>query len=157
MTHELHELDLFARGPEQMRAIGRRLGEVCTAGDVIGLLGPLGAGKTCLAQGIAAGLGVPGDVAVASPTFSIVHEYRGRLPMYHMDFYRLEGADFEEAGLEEYLDGSGVVVVEWAERWPSMLDHATLLVRIATAGGERRLRCETGTARLARALAVTEA
>jgi tRNA threonylcarbamoyladenosine biosynthesis protein TsaE len=80
---------------------------------VIGLCGDLGAGKTCLVKGIATGLGIAAE-EVVSPTFTLVTEhYRGRIPLYHLDLYRLEGVAFEELGFEEYLFGRGVAVIEW--------------------------------------------
>jgi len=99
------------------------------AGDVILLEGGLGAGKTVLAQGIAQGLGV--EDPVTSPTFTLIHEYAGRLPLYHVDLYRLAGdADAAAIGLEEYIYGDGVTVVEWPDRAGGLLpdDHLTVLL-----------------------------
>ena len=107
--------DLFASA-EATRALGAAWAARCAGGEVFALHGPLGAGKTELVKGLARGLGFPGEVT--SPTFSLLHEYLGgRLPLYHFDLYRLGGA--EEAvrlGIEEYLEGGGVAVVEWPER-----------------------------------------
>jgi len=95
--------------------LGRRLGARCRGGELIGLIGDLGSGKTCLARGIAAGLGVdPGSVV--SPTFTLVAEYEGRLPLVHVDLYRLEHAEADEGWLRECLFGPGVAVVEWFDR-----------------------------------------
>lgn len=98
-------------------ALGERWGREARAGLVIGLSGDLGAGKTQLVKGFARGLGITGRVL--SPTFALVHEYRGgRLALFHLDLYRLESrAQIVGAGLEEYLSPAGVTVVEWAERW----------------------------------------
>lgn len=94
---------------------GRRLGKELEAGDVICLFGELGSGKTTFSQGIAAGLGVAGPVT--SPTFTLIKVYQGRLPFYHADLYRLEDpAQLEDLGLEEFIYGDGVFVVEWAGR-----------------------------------------
>ena len=98
-----------------------RLGEVIGLntgpGAVIALHGDLGAGKTRLAKGIAKGLRVPEKDRVSSPTFALIHEHEGRMPLYHMDFYRLpEGFDDTELGLDDYLWGDGVCVIEWADR-----------------------------------------
>ena len=95
-------------------ALGKKIGQQLVAGDVLVLDGDLGAGKTTFTKGLAAGLEIP-DI-IKSPTFTIIHEYQdGRLPLYHMDAYRLETGGAEDLGLEEYFDGDGVSVVEWAE------------------------------------------
>lgn len=95
-------------------ALGKKIGARLQSGDVLVLDGDLGAGKTTFTKGIAAGLDIP-DI-IKSPTFTIIHEYQdGRLPLYHMDAYRLENGGAEDLGLEEYFDGDGVCVVEWAE------------------------------------------
>ncbi|MCD7132398.1 tRNA (adenosine(37)-N6)-threonylcarbamoyltransferase complex ATPase subunit type 1 TsaE [Limosilactobacillus balticus] len=95
-------------------ALGKNIGQQLVAGDVLVLDGDLGAGKTTFTKGLAAGLAIP-DI-IKSPTFTIIHEYQdGRLPLYHMDAYRLENGGAEDLGLEEYFDGDGVSVVEWAE------------------------------------------
>lgn len=95
-------------------ALGKKIGQQLVAGDVLVLDGDLGAGKTTFTKGLAAGLEIP-DI-IKSPTFTIIHEYQdGRLPLYHMDAYRLENGGAEDLGLEEYFDGDGVSVVEWAE------------------------------------------
>lgn len=95
-------------------ALGKKIGQQLVAGDVLVLDGDLGAGKTTFTKGLAAGLEIP-DI-IKSPTFTIIHEYQdGRLPLYHMDAYRLENGGAEGLGLEEYFDGDGVSVVEWAE------------------------------------------
>ncbi len=98
---------------EETQRLGQQIGRCVTAGMVIGLCGDLGAGKTCLVKGIATGLGIAAE-EVVSPTFTLVTEhYRGRIPLYHLDLYRLEGVTLEELGFEEYLFGRGVAVIEW--------------------------------------------
>jgi tRNA threonylcarbamoyladenosine biosynthesis protein TsaE len=94
-------------------------------GDILALCGDLGAGKTHFVKGLAAGLKT--DAAVTSPTFTLIHEYLGgRLPLYHFDFYRLEEADEAlKIGLDEYLDGDGVCVIEWADKFPALLPAPT--------------------------------
>jgi len=100
---------------EQTRRIGLALGRLLAPGDVVLLEGELGAGKTALTQGIGAGLGV--QAVINSPTFTILKEYSGRLPLYHFDLYRIESPDEIYAlGFEDYFVGDGVCVVEWAER-----------------------------------------
>jgi tRNA threonylcarbamoyladenosine biosynthesis protein TsaE len=116
------------QSPEQTRAFGQRLGETAVSGCVAALVGELGAGKTCLSQGIAAGLSVRGPIT--SPTFVIVQAYPdGRLPFFHADYYRLgEDSELVELGLDEILEGEGVVAVEWADRfWETLpADHLRL-------------------------------
>jgi len=97
--------------------LGEILGGCLSPGDVVALTGELGSGKTCLTQGIARGVGVSAGYHVTSPTFTLVNEYPGNIPLYHVDVYRLSGpADLEDLGFEEYIYGDGVVVVEWAEK-----------------------------------------
>jgi tRNA threonylcarbamoyladenosine biosynthesis protein TsaE len=102
---------------EETRALGAALGRAARAGDVLWLHGELGAGKTELTKGLAEGLHCASPVS--SPSFALIHEYAGgRLPLYHADLYRLEGAAAVELGLEDYLEGEGVTAVEWGERLP---------------------------------------
>jgi len=101
----------------ETRRIGRIIGETAGAGSLIGLYGDLGCGKTALVQGLAMGLGVPETVYVTSPSYTLVNEYSGRLPLFHLDLYRLSDTDFEDIGLYDILNThSAVVAVEWAER-----------------------------------------
>jgi len=113
-----HSLDFFSHSEAQTRRLGARLGELLQSGDVICLAGELGAGKTCLAQGIGQGLGIEGPIT--SPSFTLINEYRpeqARLPFYHIDLYRIEEAkETLSLGLEEYFYGEGACVVEWADR-----------------------------------------
>lgn len=102
------------------------LGQQARPGDIITLNGSLGAGKTALCQFIGQGLGVPEGCYITSPTFSIVHEYPGRIPFYHMDLYRLEYEDLEELGLEDYLYGKGLCVIEWPERMEDLMPRHRL-------------------------------
>ena len=108
----------ISRSPEETRALGESWGKAASTGMVIGLTGDLGAGKTELVKGLARGLGV--KTQVHSPTFALIHEYTdGRLPLFHVDLYRLESASqVLGAGLEEYFyNPAGVTVIEWVERW----------------------------------------
>jgi tRNA threonylcarbamoyladenosine biosynthesis protein TsaE len=135
-----------SHSPDETRRLGARLGEVLEAGDVIALEGPLGAGKTCLVQGIAAGLGVDPALPVTSPSFTLVGEYPARIPLRHADFYRVPSyGRLEAAGFDDLLDGSGVLVVEWAERFPEALPPNPLLIRIEIRSESvRRLRLAGG-------------
>lgn len=126
-------IELISRSTQETLEIGRKLGETFRGGEVVELCGPLGAGKTRLAKGLALGLGVPGDELVVSPTFVLVREYAGRLRFYHCDAYRLETADELLAlGVEEMLEGgSSVVAIEWADRVPAVLAPDTFRVDLA--------------------------
>lgn len=118
--------------------IGLLLGKLLQPGDIICLYGRLGAGKTAFAQGVARGLGV--EDPVTSPTFILINEYEGRLPFYHFDAYRLEGADdFAGLGYEEYFYGDGVALVEWADRVSDALPPERLDVELEPDGEEQRL------------------
>jgi tRNA threonylcarbamoyladenosine biosynthesis protein TsaE len=123
--------------------LGRLLGELALPGDVICLDGDLGAGKTTLTQAIAAGLDVPGACYVTSPSFAIFHEYPGRIPLYHMDFYRLhDSLEIAELGLEEYFFLAGLTVIEWAERGEDLLPENRLQLRLETdSEGGRSVHC----------------
>lgn len=132
-----------SHSPAETRAFGRTLGELLRAGDVLALSGPLGAGKTCLVQGLAAGLGVDPSVPVTSPTFVLVAEYPGRLWLRHADFYRVESyARLEDAGFDDLLEGDAVVVVEWPERFPDALPAERLELSLEPGPGaeERTIR-----------------
>lgn len=113
-----HDLDLVSRSEAQTRRLGTRLGALLHPGDVICLAGKLGTGKTCFAKGVGRGLGVKRPIT--SPTFTLINEYRedgGRPPFYHIDLYRVESVEEVKAlGLEEYLYGEGVCIIEWADR-----------------------------------------
>lgn len=120
-------------------AFGRALAERLGPGTVVAFYGDLGSGKTTMIKGVAAGLGV--SETVRSPSFVIVTEYQGRLPVYHIDLYRLDDpAALEGIGLEEYLLGDGVCLVEWAERAEKLLPADTIQVRLAVTGGGRTIR-----------------
>lgn len=125
---------------EDTQAVAARLASLLRPGDVITLAGDLGAGKTTFTRGLVAALGVPAQ-AVTSPTFTLLHEYRGgRLPVYHADAYRLtQAGDAEEIGLLEAInDGQGVAVIEWAERIISALPAARLEITLDDIGDDSR-------------------
>lgn len=127
----------LTRSPEETRALGERLGAGLGPGDVVACMGALGVGKTCFLQGVARGLGV--ESAVTSPTFVLVSQYRGRLPLYHVDAYRTERlTELLEIGIEEYLDGEGVTVIEWADKVLPLLPARTITVSISGLGDEPR-------------------
>jgi tRNA threonylcarbamoyladenosine biosynthesis protein TsaE len=136
----MNSLELTTHSPEQTQEFGTRLGKIARSGDVVLLTGKLGAGKTCLTQGIAWGLDID-DYAI-SPSFVLVRELYGRLPLYHLDFYRLENLEeIAELGLDEYFYGQGVSVVEWADRALSLLPPENLLIEMDyVSDSERRLK-----------------
>jgi tRNA threonylcarbamoyladenosine biosynthesis protein TsaE len=140
--------------PAATEALGHRLGGLLFPGAVVALVGPLGAGKTFLARAVALGLGVPDGRVVTSPTFVLVQEYQGRLPVYHFDAYRLRGeGEFADLGAQEYFEGDGVCLVEWADRVPGCLPAERLDVELSVTGEtSRRARIE-GQGGLYRALA----
>ena len=128
--------DTITNSEEATSAAGEELARRLAAGDVVLLYGELGAGKTAFVRGLARGLGAPVE-EVSSPTFTLVQEYQGRLPLYHVDLYRLEPAEVDDLGLEELVSGDGVVAIEWAERWRGRPDDV-IEVRLEHAGEDRR-------------------
>ena len=122
-------LELDTSKPEQTQELGKTIGSLLSGGEVILLIGELGTGKTTLTQGIAKGLEI--EEYTKSPTFVLVHEYEGRLHLYHIDLYRIEG-DLEawDIGIDEYLSGNGISVIEWADRAPKIYPEDRLIVRL---------------------------
>lgn len=124
--------------PEQTRQLGRCLGQLIRQPQVVLLAGDLGAGKTCFTQGLALGLEVPEQDPIVSPTYTLMNFYRGRLELFHFDLYRLSDADdLIDLGLDDFLPGAGVAVVEWADRFSGLADEY-LAVDIAHAGETAR-------------------
>ena len=122
--------ELISHSPEQTQELGKRIGELAQSGDVFLLTGQLGAGKTCLTQGIAWGLDI--QEYTLSPSFVIMRKLYGRLPLYHVDLYRLDRIEESmELGLDDYLYGKGVCVVEWAEKALGILTTEYLIVEIS--------------------------
>lgn len=108
---------LISKDAEQTRQLGRLIGQLLQKGIVIRLIGDLGAGKTCFVQGLAAGLEIPDTYAVTSPTYTLINEFPGRLPLFHVDLYRIHsGEDAEAIGFYDIIAPNHVVVVEWADR-----------------------------------------
>lgn len=130
-------MKVVSRSAQETQTLGERLGARLGRGDVVACIGPLGAGKTCFLQGLARGLGVM--TGVTSPTFVLVNQYRGRLPVYHVDAYRTGSlTELVDLGLEEMLHGEGVTVVEWADKLLPLLPPRTVTVTIAGLGDEPR-------------------
>ena len=138
----MERLKLVTHSPEETRELGKSLGRLAEPGDIYLLVGKLGAGKTCLTQGIAWGLGI--KEYTLSPSFVIMREMHGRLPLYHMDFYRLDNiAEISDLGLDDYLYGQGVCVIEWAEKGLAVLPDDHLLVDMSyVSENERALEIE---------------
>jgi tRNA threonylcarbamoyladenosine biosynthesis protein TsaE len=125
----MKSLKLVTHSPEQTQKLGTSLGKMAEPGDIFLLVGKLGAGKTCLTQGIAYGLDI-GEYTL-SPSFVIMRELHGRLPLYHMDFYRLENIEeISDLGLDDYLYGKGICVIEWADKGLAVLPDDHLLIKI---------------------------
>jgi len=129
---------IISHSPEETFAYGQRLAASLQKGDVLALSGELGAGKTHLVKGLAAGLGLESEVT--SPTFTLVHEYTsGRLLLFHIDLYRLESPDEAlKIGLDEYLDSPGVTVIEWADKFEELIPPGARRVRLRILDGDRR-------------------
>lgn len=142
MKAGMNSLEIVSHSPEETQRLGMRLGQLALPGDVFLLVGELGTGKTCLTQGIAWGLDI--DEYTQSPTFVIMRELYGRLPLYHIDLYRLDRIEESlDLGLDDYLYGGGVCVVEWAEKALSILPPEHLLIKIGyLADTERNFRVE---------------
>jgi tRNA threonylcarbamoyladenosine biosynthesis protein TsaE len=128
----LKEISIAYMSPsvEKTMWLGQELGNQLAEGDVIALIGDLGGGKTWFTKGVARGLGIGSD-SIVSPTFTLVNEYHGIHPLYHIDLYRLTtNSEVIALGLEEYLSGKGIAVIEWADRWPDELPEDTIQVEL---------------------------
>ena len=126
-------LKTTTRSDEATRRLGRLLGASITVATVIALTGDLGCGKTAFVQGLARGLAVPDEYYITSPSFTLIHSYPGRLPLYHVDLYRIENpSEALDIGLEEIIGDKGVVAIEWAERIDALLpaEHVALQFEI---------------------------
>ena len=133
----MNRLKLPTHSPEETRKLGTYLGELARPGDIYLLSGNLGVGKTCLTQGIAWGLG--SREYALSPSFVLMREIEGRLPLYHIDLYRLDHIEeIADLGLDDYLYGRGVCVIEWAERGLSVLPSEYLMIKIDYLGDTER-------------------
>jgi len=132
-------LELVLNDEGETLALAAALADALAPGDLIGLEGELGAGKTTFARGAIHALGVPADTAITSPTFALVHQYQGRLPIAHADFYRLtKDAELEELGIDELLEEGAVLFVEWGRKFPSVASRASLWVELEIASDQAR-------------------
>lgn len=129
---------IISHSPQETFELGRQTAAQLRRGEVLALAGDLGAGKTQFTKGLAAGLGVEADVT--SPTFTLIHEYPGgRLPLFHIDLYRLEEEDeVLGIGIDEYLDGDGVTVIEWADKFAALMPRGVRWIRFAVLEGDER-------------------
>lgn len=129
---------IISHSPQETFQLGRALAGELRPGDVLALAGDLGAGKTHFTKGLAEGLGVAVDVT--SPTFTLIHEYPGgRLPLFHIDLYRLEDEDeVLGIGLDDYLESDGVTVIEWADKFAALMPKGTRWVRFRVLEGDDR-------------------
>lgn len=133
-------LSIYTQGPNETLALGQRIAKWLRPGDTVNLIGELGAGKTVLVKGIAAGLGID-PATVTSPTFSLIHEYTGSMSLFHFDAYRLQRPEeWEDLGYEEYFRGNGISVVEWGDLVEAYLPTEYLEIEInrVTMSGDRR-------------------
>ena len=139
MPFAMKSFTTVSRYPMQTRNWGKKLGRLLRGGEVIGLSGELGSGKTCFVRGLAEGLEVNKEAWVRSPSFTLINEYDGRLPLFHIDLYRIAGVrELEDLNLSEYLFSTGVSVVEWFERLPEGEVEEYLHVGFAHANGNQR-------------------
>ena len=145
--------EVVTKNPDQTFRLGRVFGKMLPRASMVALIGDLGAGKTLLAKGIAKGLGVEDEREVSSPTFVLVNEYRGQIPVHHVDLYRLQDSvEVEEIGWEEFISGPGVTLVEWAEKVPDLLPEDRIEVYLHWVGAEERKLVFIGKGRAARDL-----
>ena len=116
--------------PGETQNIGKEIGKQLRQGDLVALIGDLGTGKTCLTQGIARGVGVYSNQIVNSPSYTLINEYAGKIPIYHVDLYRLQNHDeILDLGLDEYLKGNGICIIEWADKLGSLqIDHTRIQI-----------------------------
>ncbi|MFH0799750.1 MAG: tRNA (adenosine(37)-N6)-threonylcarbamoyltransferase complex ATPase subunit type 1 TsaE [Pseudomonadota bacterium] len=140
MCNHRYNMEYTTKSPEETFELARKFAKRLKADAILALTGELGAGKTKFVQGLAAGLGVPKSIYVRSPSFTLMNEYDGgRLPLYHFDFYRLnEPSELEDLGLEEYFEGGGLSVVEWADRFPGALPRDTVHIEFRIVDDDTR-------------------
>jgi tRNA threonylcarbamoyladenosine biosynthesis protein TsaE len=133
MTSSLkHKVVIQTKKVSETIRIGKTIGSYLLPGDVVALVGELGAGKTQFIKGLAAGAGIGNPTYISSPSFTLINEYPGKIPLYHVDLFRLEREkEAEELGLEEYFQSGGITAIEWADKIPSLLPKKNLLIRIA--------------------------
>ena len=128
---------IHSKSVEETLLLGERIGRTLKGGEVLGLSGELGSGKTVFVKGLARGLDI--QEVITSPTFVLVKSYQGRLILHHIDFYRLHTlADLETIGFDDFLKSGGILAIEWAEKFPAQLPPSALLISIHYAGDKAR-------------------
>ena len=134
-----------SRSPAETRKWGKKLGTLLSGGEIVGLVGELGSGKSCFVRGLAEGVEIGPEAWIRSPSFTLINEYQGRLPVYHIDLYRVsDRSEMEELNLREYLFSEGVSVIEWFEHLPAGEAREYLHIAFAYAGGSKRRLTFTG-------------
>jgi tRNA threonylcarbamoyladenosine biosynthesis protein TsaE len=130
---------MLTNSAEETMLIAEKLAKTLNPGDMIALSGDLGSGKTTFTKGIGKGLGVKDSKRINSPTFVLIKEYSGKIPLYHLDLYRLDALkEIENLAVEEYIYGTGVTVIEWAEKIECLLPEKHILVKFKVKGGTKR-------------------
>jgi len=136
---KLSKILFQTKNPSETIGVGKSIGSLLLAGDVVALAGELGTGKTQFIKGLAAGVGVGKPTYISSPSFTLINEYAGKVPFYHVDLFRLKSEkEAEELGLEEYFQGGGIAAIEWADKIPSLLPQEILWIYIRYTGKHTR-------------------
>ncbi len=138
-------MTLYTNSAQETIELGKKIGSMLKKGDILAMQGTLAAGKTTITKGIALSLGV--EDTITSPTFCLISEYEGKIPLYHMDVYRLNGSDdFINLGAEELIYGNGVSIIEWSEKIMDTLPKKTIIIRLETVesedGSKRKIQIE---------------
>ena len=139
MKSEIKQVVIQSKSTSETIRLGKSIGSRLRPGDVVALMGELGAGKTQLIKGLATGAGVGKPTYVSSPSFTLINEYPGRVPFNHIDLFRLDSQkEAEGLGLEDYLHGGGITAIEWADKIPSLLPEEMLSIHIVYTGKKTR-------------------
>ena len=135
----MHHHTFYTNTPAETEKIGHIIGQTLVKRDIVALIGDLGAGKTCLTRGLALGLGLPLPQKVTSPSYTLINEYEGYTPIYHIDLYRIDQCeDVWDLGLDEYLEGEGVCIIEWANIILQELPSHTIEIKLSWLDENRR-------------------
>ena len=130
-SNSRRNLVILTRSASETVRVGKTVGSHLLLGDVVALVGELGAGKTQFIKGLAAGAGIENSGYISSPSFTLIHEYPGKIPFYHIDLFRLGGEEeAEELGLDDYFRGKGITAIEWADKIPFLLPEELLFISI---------------------------
>ncbi len=131
-------VEFNTKSPKDTIDVGKKIGKLLKEGDVVALIGDLGAGKTVISKGLCSGLGVEEDY-ITSPTYTIINQYDGKIPVYHIDLYRLKNSDeLYNLGWDEYIYGHGTCIIEWADKAGEMLPEEYLTINIEVTGKNKR-------------------